>query len=258
MYSSRKTTVSHGTHQLSLLLINIAVAVVLTLLKGRDYLVIFLASGLLHTFMEIGLGLTGGRKSDVYVYGHKLPKIPNAVLRAFVEGPGPCVPAYFAADHLISGDYAIGIVVPILLMTGAATYSAVSDRIALKRLETDEDIKWSRREMTRPGVMMPIAFISSTCLAVLLLMSEPHRGHALLYVLSYSLLIMLFFLINYRVGVRMIQRYDYERGEFYTPGIGFQLVAYTYDSVYEMGLLLSPIYLIPFGLGLLQYVTMAG
>ena len=255
VYSSRKTTVRHGTDQLHLFFLNLAAAIFFTLVGGPDYLVIYFASGLFHLAMELLLAFTGGRKGDVFVYGRKLPKSAHSVLRAFVEGPGICVPAFYAADRLFVGDTWPGLLVPAALMGVAALYSGLADYLALRRLEDGEGVVWSRRKMTRPFVVMTVAFVGTTCLILVMLMPEPHRTHAIIYLIAYTALTMLWFLINYAFGVRMIQRFDEERQEFYTPGIGFELVAFFYDSANEMALLISPVYLIPYAARWLQFAT---
>ena len=81
-------------------------------------------------------------------------------------------------------------------------------------------------------------------------MDEPRRTHALYYLGGYASLAMLYYLINYNLGVRMVQMYDCEARTYTTPGPAFQAVALTYDSAYEMCLLISPAYWVTAYLGL--------
>lgn len=79
--------------------------------------------------------------------------------------------------------------------------------------------------MTRPWAVMLLALINTGCLTVLFLMPAPYRAHAFTYVIAFSLLVMLFFIINYNLGVRMVEIYDNERGGYTSPRPFFQAAA---------------------------------
>lgn len=257
MYSSRRTTVYHGNHQFYLLFIVLLMCITFTLKFGKDYLVMYLSSGLGLWILELGLSLTGARKSTVYLFGKKLPKLMDSGIRAFVEGPGMCLPSFLMADQLMAKNYTVAILVPAATMTCLALYSGIMDRVSLSRLKPDEKPIYSRRKMTRAGVVMGVAFLNLACLIAMFMMPAPFRTHAVYFCFAFFILMELFFWINYFLGVRMIERFDDKKKEFYTPGIGFEVLGFTYDSVFEMALLNMPYYLVPFGLGLFQYATIS-
>ena len=95
--------------------------------------------------------------------------------------------------------------------------------------------------------------LNTGCLTALFLMPAPYRTHAFIYVIAYSLMVMLFYFINYNMGVRMVEIYDHDRKEYVRPGPLFQAAGLAYDSGYEMALLISPAYWITFYLGLFHY-----
>lgn len=257
MYSVRITTTRHGSTYLNMLAVNVLVTGLLTWRFGIDYLTIFSASGLLVTLIEVGLALSGLRKGATYVRGHRLPWLANAVLHGFVDGPGFCVPAYFVADQLMAGEYALGIVGGGVVVGLASLYMGLADWWHLRRLGPDEEPVVSRRAMTKPKAVVLLALLNATCLTAILLMPAPYRTHALVYLAAYSLMVMLFYLINYQLGVRMLQRYDREQETFTTPGPLVQALGLTFDSAYEMALLLSPAHWACFYLGLLEFSTLA-
>lgn len=253
MYSVRKTTKWHGNTQVHVLLCVLVVTGLLVWQYGKNYLVIFAASSLLHLIIEGGLSLSGIRKGRVYVYGYELPRAADCTLRALVEGPGYCVPAFFVADRVVAGQAGLGIGSAAVLVATVSLYMALADRRDLKRLGPDEEPISSRRAMTRPGAVMLLALVNTVCLAALFLMPEPYRTHAFIYVIAYSSMVMLFYFINYNLGVRMVEIYDHERGEFVRPGPLFQTAGLAYDSGYEMALLISPAYWVTFYLGFFEY-----
>lgn len=249
MYSVRETTKRHGNTNVHILLINLIVTSYLIFNFGINYLVIFCSASLLHILIETGLVLSGIRKSEVYLYGRKLPRFVEISLRSLVEGPAFCVPAYFIADQIYSGNYSIAIPGAFVLVGGASLYMAMADRNHIRKLSAGDSKLVSRRAMTKPGAVMLLALINSICLIAIFLIPDPFRKHAIIYILAYSLLVMLFYFINYQFGVRYIERYDSERKEFYKPVRFYQAAGLTYDSAYEMSLLVSPAYWITFYLG---------
>ncbi len=220
---------------------------------GTNYLVIFAASALLHLLIETGLSLSGIRKGQVYVYGLALPRSADCVLRSLVEGPAYCVPAFFVADRVVAGQPALGIGTAAVLVVTVSSYMALADRRDLRRLGPDEAPIFSRRAMTRPGAVMLLALVNTLCLAALFLMPTPYRTHAFIYMAAYSSMVMMFYLINYNLGVRFVDIYDHEKGEFVRPGPLFQTAGLAYDSGYEMALLISPAYWVTFYLGFFEY-----
>ena len=255
MYSVRKNTRGHGNTNLNILFLNLVATAVLTWQFGTDYLVIFCASTILILIIETGLALSGIRKGVVYVYGRKLPRVAELLLRASVEGPSFCVPAFFVADQFLAGRIIVGIVGSTLVVGIGSLYMGLADRRDLRRLRPGEEPLISRRAMTRPWAVMVLALINTGCLTALFLMPAPYREHAFTYLIAFSLLVMLFFIINYNLGVRMVEIYDHERGEYTKPGPIFQAAGLAYDSAYEMALLISPAYWVTFYLGLFQYTT---
>ncbi len=257
MYSVRKNTIRHGNTLFKILLFNLVVTAVLIWQFGINYLVIFCSSIIIHLIIETPLALSGLRKGVVYLYGRKMPRVADLFLRALVEGPGVCVPAFFVADQFLAGRIVIGIAGAALVMGIAALYMGLSDRRDLRRIAPGEEPLVTRRAMTQPGVVMLVALINTGSLAALFLMPAPYRAHAFTYLIAYSGLVMLFYFINYNLGVRMVEIYDHERGEFTKPGPFFQTAALAYDSTFEMGLMVSPAYWVMFYLGVFQYTTVA-
>lgn len=256
MFSVRVTTIWHGNTNVHILLVNLAITALLIWQYGIDYLTIFCASALLHLVLELGMAASGIRKGVVYVYGWRLPRLADALLRATVEGPAFCVPAFFIADRMMAGDYLLGILGPVLLIGTASFYLGWADRRDVRRLAPGEEPIYSRRAMTRPGAVMLLSLLNTVCLAALFLMDDPYRLHAFAYLGGYIALVILFYIINYNLGVRMVQLYDAEKQEYTTPGPLFQAAGLTYDSAYEMGVLISPAYWITAYLGLFQFTTL--
>ena len=53
------------------------------------------------------------------------------------------------------------------------------------------------------------------CIAAFFLIPEAYREHAFTYLFAYSGLVLLFYFINYNMGVRYIDLYDPEKKEYY-------------------------------------------
>lgn len=253
MYSVRKTTKRHGNTNINILFFNIFITAVLIWQFGFDYLFIFCSSSILHLIIETGLALSGLRKSAVYAYGFKLPLAVEVLLRSMVEGPAFCVPAFFVADQLMKGEIAVGITGAVLVVGLASLYMGLADRHNLRILRPGEEPLLTRRAMTRPKPIMFLALINTICLAAMFLIPMPYRMHAFIYIIAYSVLVILFYFINYNLGVRIVEIYDHERKEYTIPGPLFQAAGLTYTSVYEMALLVSPAYWATFYLGLFNY-----
>lgn len=253
MYSVRITTKRHGNTNINILFFNLIITAVLIWQFGFDYLVIFCSSSILHLIIETGLALSGLRRSVVYAYGFKLPLAAEILLRSMVEGPAFCVPAFFVADQLMKGEILIGVTGAIIVVGLASLYMGLADRHHLRMLRPGEEPLVTRRAMTRPKAMMFLALVNTVCLTAMLLMPMPFRMHALIYLIAYSVFVILFYFINYNLGVRIVEIYDHERKEYKMPGPLFQAAGLTYTSVYEMALLITPAYWATFYLGFFHY-----
>lgn len=257
MYSVRSYTRKHGSTNLNILLVNVVATAALSWQFSIDYLIIFCSSSIIHLIIESGLSLSGIRKGGVYVYGRKLPRSADVVLRSLVEGPAFCIPAFFVADQFMAGQIEVGISFSVLAVGLGSLYMGLSDRRNLRQLGPGDEPLLSRRAMTRPGAVMLLALINTGCLTAMFLMPAPFRAHAFTYLIAYSMLVMLFYLINYNLGVRMIEIYDPKRDEYNKPSPFFQAAGLIYDSAYEMALLISPAYWLTFYLGFFHYTTIA-
>jgi hypothetical protein len=252
MYSTRKTTKTHGQSNLFLLIFILVVTSLLIRSFGINYLVIFLASGLLHVIIESGLAISGVRKGSVYLYNRELPRFADVLLRSFVEGPAFCVPAYFVSDQFYNHNPVWGVIGAVLVVAIASLYLGMADKKSVNQLQNKDEVLISRREMTKPAALMLLALLNTCCLVAMFLIPQPERAHAFIYLISYALLVMLFYLINYNLGVRYVETYDCETKQYKKPGPWFQAASLTYDSAYEMAILISPAYWVTFYLGFFQ------
>lgn len=250
MYSVRKTTKKHGNVSLHMLLLILTLTAILIWQYGINYLVIFCSSSLLHMIIEGGLYFSGVREGEVYLYDQKLSKSAEIGLRSMVEGPAFCVPSFFVADQVLQGNLLIGITSALLVVGLALFYMGYADRRDIKRLSSEEKPLISRRGMNQPLAMIALAFINTICLIAMFFIPQPYRTHALIYIISYSILVLLFYFINYNLGVRYVEYYDHDKKEYYKPSLSIQIAGLTYDSAYEMALLISPAYWLTFYLGL--------
>lgn len=253
MYSVRKTTHKHGSINLNVFIISLLFSTWAVYNYGNDYLAIFCSSALLHILIETGLFLTGIRKSVVYLYGFKLPRVGDIMLRALVDGPAFCVPAFFVADRFMEGNSGVEIGGTVMMIALVSIYMGWSDNRDLANLKKGEEPLYSRRAMTKPKAVMLLALVNTICISALFLMPSPFRAHAFTYLATYSCFVMLFYFINYNFGVRFVDIYDEEKKEFTKPGPLMQAAGLTYDSAYEMALLISPAYWVAFYLGLFHY-----
>lgn len=256
MYSVRKTGKSHGNTNFAILICNLIITSLLVWCYGMNYLVIFCSSTLLHVIIETGLSYSRLRKSSVYVFGKELPRYADVLLRAMVEGPAFCVSAFFVADRIMEGNILIAFALPVLVVGFASLYMGLADRKDLKREHDGEKSLTNRRAMTSPRAVMLLSLINTGGLAAIFLMPSPYRMHAFIYVGSYALLVMLFYLINYNLGVRMVEICNEEKNEYVKPGVWMQAAGLTYDSIYEMAFLISPAYWVAYYAGLFHYKTL--
>jgi hypothetical protein len=249
MFSVRKTTKFHGNANFIVLIYILLITSILITFYGINYLVIFLSSSLLHLLIETGLTISNIRKGSTYLYGRKLSKPSEIILRSFVEGPAFCVPAFFIADQFIAGNVLPALTSATFIVGIAAFYLAYSDNFQLRKIKTDEDVIISRRAMTKPKSVMLLALINTICISMMFLIPLDSRYHAFAYLLSYSLFVVLFYFINYNMRVRYIELYDPETMSYKKPGVLMQVSGLLYDSAYEMSLLISPAYWIPYYMG---------
>jgi hypothetical protein len=156
----------------------------------------------------------------------------------------------------MEGDSNLEIGGAVLMITLVSTYMGWADKRDLASLKKGEEPLYSRRAMTKPKAVMLLALVNTICISALFLMPDPFRKHAFIYLATYSGFVMLFYLINYNFGVRFVDIYDEERKEFTKPGPFMQAAGLTYDSAYEMALLISPAYWVAFYLGIFQYATL--
>lgn len=249
MHSVRITTKWHGNANLYILAFNLLVTSLLIWNFGINYLVIFLSSSILHILIESGLTISGIRKGRTYVNGIMLPRILEILLRSFVEGPAFCVPAFFIADQFLIGNYFFSLTASVIIVGAASLYLAFSDKRNYKRAKNSSDAIISRRAMTSPKAVMLLALINTACLIAIFSIQSENRTHALIYLLSYSAFVLLFYFIHYNFNVRFIEIYDPIKQEFSKPGVLMQIAGLTYDSAYEMALLVSPAYWVVYYLG---------
>jgi hypothetical protein len=253
MYSVRKTTKNHGNTNLVILCLNLIVTGFLAINFGSNYIVIFLASFLLHTIIESGLAVSGIRKSEVFVFGYKLPMASDVLLKSMVEGPAYCVPAFFIADQMVKGDNYWYVLAAFILVGLASLYIGFRDRKNIQALAKNSSPLISRRAMTKPTALMLLALINTICIVAILQIEQPYRKHALFYIIAYSLLVLLFYFINYNFGVRYVEEFNCKKQTYTKPSLGMQIAGLTYDSAYEMALLVSPAYWVTFYLGFFNF-----
>ena len=250
MFSVRKSTKFHGNANFNVLIYILLITSILITFYGINYLVIFLSSSLLHLLIETGLTISNIRKGSTYLFGRKLSKPGEIILRSFVEGPAFCVPAFFIADQFIAGNVLHALISATIIVGIAAFYLAYSDNFQLRKVKTDDDVIIIRRAMTKPKSVMLLALINTICISMMFLIPLYSRSHAFAYLISYSLFVVLFYFINYNMNVRYIELYDPETMSYKKPGVLMQVGGLLYDSAYEMALLISPAYWIPYYLGI--------
>jgi hypothetical protein len=249
MYSVRLTTKAHGVTTFHLFLFIISLTAWLIYTFGWNYLVIFSASSLVHVLIETGLYLSGLRKGDMYYREFKLPKFMEISLRSMVEGPAFCVPAYFVADQYEKGNLLLAVVASILVVGAASFYLGWFDRKHHLAAKDSTELIISRRAMTRPKGLMLLALVNSICIIALMCIPSADRTHAFTYIFCYAGFVLLFYFINYNLGVRYIESFNHERNAFEKPNLTMQIAGLVYDSAYEMTLLISPAYWLTYYLG---------
>lgn len=250
IYSVRQTTIKHGDANFHILLYIICITSFLIAYFGKNYLIIFLSSSALHFCIESLLTLTGIRKGRTFLFGKQLPRVGEISLRSLVEGPAFCVPAYFMADQIKLGNFATIALLGGIIVGLASLYSALSDNYFVKKHVNTDKIITSRRAMSKPKAFMTLLLINSFFLFLIVRLPNVAFQHATLYLVSYACFVLLFYFINYNLGVRYIETYDSKKDEYTKPSLFYQVFGLFYDSVFEMTLFISPAYLIPYYLGL--------
>ena len=250
MFSVRKTTKFHGTTSFYILVFILIVTTLLIYEYGRNYLAIYLSSGLLHAVIESGLTVSGIRKGETFLFGKKLSKLSEIFLRSFMEGPAFCVPAFFLADQYRMGNLMYASFLTIVVVGGASFLLGWSDKKNIAKVVSENSIIIVRRAMMNPKASMLLALLNTICISMIFLIPSAAREHAFTYVFSYALLVLFFYFINYNLGVRYIEQFDPIKNEYLRPGVLMQAAGLTYDSAYEMTLLISPAYWVPFYFGL--------
>jgi len=249
MYSVRLTTKAHGVTTSHLFLFIIFLIGCLIYTFGLNYLVIFCASSLMHVLIETGLHVSGLRKGDMYYRAFKLPKFMEILLRSMVEGPAFCVPAYFVADQYAKGNILLAALASILVVGLASFYLGWFDRKHHLAAKDESELIISRRAMTRPQSVMLLALVNSICLIALMFIPSSARTHAFTYIFAYAGFVLLFYLINYSLGVRYIETFRHDLNSFEKPKLSLQIAGLVYNSAYEMTLLISPAYWLTYYLG---------
>jgi hypothetical protein len=249
MFSVRKTTKWHGNTNLTVLLINIIITWILFFNYGSNYLVIFCSSLLLHLLIETGLAVSGIRKGNVYAFGKKLPRVIDILLKASVEGPAFCVSAFFVADSFENGNELFSVITAVVVVGLASLYMGLSDKKSIENLKPADKPVISRRAMTKPKAVMLLALINTCCISAMFMIPNEDRLHAFTYLFAYAGLVLLFYFINYNLSVRYIEMYNPITDTYTKPKLGIQIAGLTYDSAYEMALLVSPAYWLTYYLG---------
>jgi len=250
IYSVRQTTIKHGDANFHILLYIIFITSLLVFYFGKNYLIIFLSSGAVHFIIESLLTITGIRKGRTFLFGKQLPRLAEISLRSLVEGPAFCVPAYFIADQFKNGNFATITLLGGIIVGLASLYSALSDNYYVKKYISTDKIITSRRAMSKPKAFIALVLINSFFLFLITQLPNVAFHHGTIYLISYACFVLLFYFINYNLGVRYIEMYDSKKDEYRKPGVFYQAVGLFYDSVFEMTLFISPAYLIPYYLGL--------
>ena len=137
---------------------------------GRNYLAIYLSSGLLHAVIESGLTVSGIRKGETFLFGKKLSKLSEIFLRSFMEGPAFCVPAFFLADQYRMGNLMYASFLTIVVVGGASFLLGWSDKKNIAKVVSENSIIIVRRAMMNPKASMLLALLNTICISMIFLM----------------------------------------------------------------------------------------
>ena len=199
IYSVRQTTVKHGDRNFHLLLYILLITSLLIANYGKNYLIIFLSSSVLHFCIESLLTITGIRKGRTFLFGRQLTRVSEISLRSLVEGPAFCVPAYFIADQIKTHSFLPVIILGLVVVGIASFYSALSDYYFVKKYISTDKIITSRRAMSKPRAFLALLLINSFFLYMIVLLPNNDFHHGLIYLMSYACFVLLFYIINYNL-----------------------------------------------------------
>lgn len=254
IYMTRVTTANYGTWLLQLCIINAVMAGVLSALYHTwNYVAIFVSSGVLLSLLEFWMVRRGMRTSRMFVYGKLVSPLTDSFVKGVAEGPSLCVPALFAADQIWAGHYLVGIVVPMAILFVWSLYWAFRERQGLNTLKPGESPIINRRWMNKPEMMFFVGIINMIVgCSILWGMPESERMHAIYFIVMFFVVLQVFFMVHSYYGVRRIDKYDPETKVYAPAGAKFSFLGYTYDSIFEMAMLNTPYYLIPYAFGLIK------
>jgi hypothetical protein len=100
---------------------------------------------------------------------------------------------------------------------------------------------------------MGVPTVTAIALTGLYHLNEPLRTHGFYYLFGAFIFVAIFFVINGLPQVRLIELRDENSGEFKAAVPAVQILAFTYDALFEMGFLFVLFYLIPMWLGLYSF-----
>lgn len=239
MYSVRLTTRHHGKATFYLMLAILVITFTFYHYYGSGILIMYLCSVGWHLIIETALHFTGMRKGTVYLGTYRLPKSLEIIQRSMVEGPAFCVPAYLVSSQWHEPN-PWPVIWAILVVILGSIYLAKSDYNNLKKSEPEEKL-YMRRAMNNPVGMVLLAFINTGLLFFIF-----QHSYTWLYLIFYALFVVLFYAIHFPFGVRYIELERENATGFYRPNFGIQALGLLYDSAFEMTLLISPAYLLPY------------
>lgn len=131
----------------------------------------------------------------------------------------------------------------------ASFYLGWFDRKHQREVQDASELVISRRAMSKPRSMILLALLNVLSLYALFAIPTPDRTHVFTYILSYAGFVLLFYFINYNLGVRYIERWNEHTHSFEKPKRLVQFLGLVYDSAYEMTLLISPAYWLSYYFG---------
>ncbi len=259
MYMTRVTSANYGTWLFHLCVVNIAMTAALTLIYHTyNYLWIFLFSGVMLSLLEYVMVKKGARTSRMFVYGKLVSPLTDSFVKGVAEGPSLCVPALYAADQLVQGHYLIGILVPCAILLLWSLYWALAEVRGFKQLKSDEKPIINRRWINKPEPLFVIGIVNLIVAVSVASMNEAARPHAIYFMIMFFVILQVFFIVHAYFGVRRIDRYDPETKVFAPSTRRFTVIGYTFDSIFEMSVLNTPYYLIPYALGLITVPALTG
>lgn len=252
MYMTRITTSGYGTWLLQLTLANMVVSVLLSIFyKTPNYIAIFISSGVLLSLLEYMMVVKGVRTSRMIVYGKQVGPLADSFIKGGAEGPGLCVPALFAADQIYMGNYFAGIVLPCVYLFLFSGYWALAEMRGLKQLKEGEPPIINRRWMNKPESMFVVGIVNLIVAVCVMRMEPENQRHALFFIVMFFVVLQVFFIVHSLAGIRRIDKYDPATGVYAPESTKYSFIGYTFDSIFEMALLNTPYYLIPYAIGVI-------